>query len=176
MKMTQPHYLSLEKELKKRGYSKYTPNDRNGSDLRRVCTNESFHWYKTLEKVREEDEDGEMHTTFAVILYIPVWDHYQYVNPSDLISRFGASVNVQVCEYPHYSQFDFPFIQENDPSFFFEFHPENSEKKKYIPKIIYEEDINKLIDSFEELALECGKFYKGKCMGLINKVFTDEQV
>ena len=169
MKMTEAHLLLLETVLTKRGYHKYVPNDSNGTDLSRICTNESFYWYKTLEKVREEDEDGDMRTTFAVILYIPVWDHYQYVNPSDLISRYGASIEVQVCEHPHYSRFSFPFVQEDYPSFFFEFHPEEIDNKKYVPKIVSEEEINKLIDSFEELSSECGKFYKEKCQSLINK-------
>lgn len=174
MKMTEAHLLLLETVLIKRGYHKYVPNDCNGTDLSRVCTNESFYWYKTLERVREEDEDCDIRTSFAVILNIPVWDHYQYVNPSDLISRYGATIEVQVCDHGCHSQFSFPFVQEDYPSFFFEFHPENSDNKKYVPKIIFEEDINKLIDSFEELSLECGKFYKEKCKCLINKKFDNE--
>lgn len=165
--MTEAHLLMLEKVLEKRGYHKYIPNNCNGTDLRRVCTNESFHWYKTIKKVREENEDGELRTTFAVILYIPVWDHYQYVNPDDLLSRYGASIVVHACDYPYYSEFRFPFVQEDDHSFFFEFLPEKNKGERYIPKIISQEEINKLIDSWEELANESGNFYQEKCLPLL---------
>lgn len=174
MKLTEAHLILLERELEKRGYKKYVPNDCNGTDLRRVCSNESFHWYKTLKRVRKEDKEGEMQTAFAIILYIPVWDHYQYENPSDLMSRYGSSIEIQILDNSHYSQFSFPFVQENYPSFFFEFHPENRGSQKYVPKIKSEEEINKLIDTFEQLSLVSGTFYLEKCKDLIDKDLTIE--
>lgn len=173
MKMTEAQLILLEKILEERGYKKYIPNDLNGYDVSRICKNESFYWYKTLEKVREEDEDGDYRTTFGAVLYIPVWDHYQYLEPHETTSRYGAEVVVQILDNKFYSQFFFPFVQEKDNSLFHQFIPKDEFNGKWVSKIVTEKDINALVDTLEELTKECGEFYKSKCMKLIYKDFSN---
>lgn len=170
MKLTKPQLERLERMLEEKGYRKYVckNNSPSGYDYSSVCHNEAWHWWKTIEKIKEEDEYGDMRTKHSVILYIAFWDYTRY--PKEVQQNIwvaGTQVVVKVCDEAYCNTFEFPFYHEKEENnLFFDYDPE-AEGEWYKERQVTDKEIERLITNLETLAMECSAFYRKEAQWII---------
>ena len=178
MKFTESQLGQFERILEERGYRKYVCKNNTEQrihDYSSVCSNESWHWYKSIEKVREEDEYGEMKTKYAVLLYIAFWDYTKY--PEEVQQNIwvaGTQVVVKVCDEAYCNSFEFPFYHDKEENnLFFDYDPE-AEGEWYKERKVTDYEIKTLLNHLEVLAMECSDFFKKKAKGYLYKNMRDD--
>lgn len=178
MKLTRSQLKQLERILEKKGYRKYVcKNDyeRIYHDYSSVCVNESWHWYKSIEKVREEDEYGEMKIKYNVILYIAFWDYTRYPETVQQgIWIAGTQIVVKVWDGGYCSDFEFPFYHDKDENnLFFDYDPD-ADGEWFKERQVTDDEIERLISNLEILAIECSAFYRKDVQWMINRNLRDD--
>lgn len=173
MKFTGKQLEQFEKILEEKGYRKYIcKNDCESRthDYSSICQNESWHWYKSIEKIRGENEDGDTKTKYNVLLYIAFWDYTKY--PKEVQQNIwvaGTQVVVKVWDGGYCSDFEFPFYQDKyKNNLFFDYDPD-AEGEWYKERIVTNEEIERLITNLENLAIKCSAFYREEVQFIIDK-------
>lgn len=172
MKFTVSQLEQFERILEEKGYRKYVCKKDPGRrvhDYSSVCVNESWHWYKSVEKVREEDEDGDLRTKYNVLLYIAFWNYTKY--PETVQQGLwvaGTQVVVKVCDEAYCNTFEFPFYHDKEENnLFFDYDPE-AEGEWYTERKVTDEELERLISNLEILAIECSAFYRKEVQWIVN--------
>lgn len=178
MKLTKNQLERLERILEEKGYRKYICKNNYETrthDYSSVCNNESWHWYKSVEKVREEDEYGEMNTKYNAILYIAFWDYTRYPKEvRQVIWVAGAQVVVKVCDEEYCNSFEFPFYHDQkENNLFYDYDPE-AVGEWYKEREVTDDEIERLINNLEILAIECSAFYRKEAQWIIYKNLRDD--
>ena len=178
MKLTKKQLKQFERILEEKGYRKYVcKNDYECRihDYSSVCQNEAWHWYKSIEKVREEDEDGDARTKYNVLLYIAFWDYTKYQKEVQKgIWVAGTQIVVSVWDGGYCSDFEFPFYHDKDGNnLFFDYDP-NAEEEWYKERKVTDMEIERLISNLEILAMECSAFYRREAQFIIDKNLRDD--
>lgn len=175
MRLTPEQLVQIENILKERGYHKQIMNNSKGYDMHHVFQNETFHWYKTIERVREEDEYGDLVTKQAVILYLAFWDHNLYSNVYIHPFNIGSQALVEIIDSQYYVRFSFPWINEDGNSIFSDISIENNGNLDWRIRNATDKEMNHLIDTLEQLSLASGVFYKQQCTSLLYKNLREKQ-
>lgn len=178
MKFTKSQLEQFERILKEEGYRKYVcKNDyeRRNHDYSSVCSNESWHWYKSIEKVREKDEYGEMRTKYSVILYIAFWDYTKY--PKEIQQNIwvaGTQVVIKVCDEAYCHSFEFPFYQDKEENNLFFDYDSEAEGEWYKEREVSDMEIKRLIADLENLAIKCSAFYRKEVQFITDRNLRDD--
>lgn len=177
MRLNEQQLGQVERLLESQGFRKCVcRTETEKHDGRCVCTNESWHWYKTIEREWAEDKYGDIYTTYSTVLYIAFWDFREYLKYDsnvvfeDLIAGTQVLVRI-ISEKYNGGNFEFPWAGEEtdnnifqtpNPAFTFNSDNEESNEPYYIQLTPTDEQVLAFLKKLEELGHECSSFYREK--------------